>query len=83
MIATRLKNGFGTCSNDDSHPEHLLPALLPNGRQVTLVEEPLQGHTMQIVTVDLNAKWQEIRQTLLGMLTPIPSNAEEAVTELV
>ena len=42
----------------------------------------IQGHTMRIVTVDLNANWQDIRQRLLGLLTPIPSNAVEVVTDL-
>jgi 5-methylcytosine-specific restriction enzyme subunit McrC len=42
----------------------------------------IQGHTMRIATVDLNAEWQTIRQRLLGLLTPVGSNAVEVVTEL-
>ncbi len=42
----------------------------------------IQGHMMRIVTVDLNAKWQNIRQRLLELSTPVPSSAVEVVTEL-
>lgn len=42
----------------------------------------IQGHTIRIVTVDLNEKWQEIRQRLLGLLTPVESDAVDAVPEL-
>lgn len=31
----------------------------------------IQGHSIQIVTVDLNADWQKIRHQLLGLLTSI------------
>jgi 5-methylcytosine-specific restriction enzyme subunit McrC len=42
----------------------------------------IQGHAMRIVTLDLNATWQEIRQRLLQLLVPSESNAVEVSAEL-
>lgn len=34
----------------------------------------IQGHTIRIVTVDLDVNWQEIRQRLLDLLVPVESS---------
>jgi len=36
----------------------------------------IQGHTIRIETLDLNANWQDIHQRLLGLLTPISSESQ-------
>ena len=61
---------------DDRQIEGVL--LYPTvGRSLSL-RYRIQGYAIRIVTVDLNSEWQEIRQHLLGLVTPADSDAAVA-----
>jgi 5-methylcytosine-specific restriction enzyme subunit McrC len=77
QLFTYLKN---LQIGDDRQLEGIL--LYPTvGRSLDL-RYRIQGHTIRVMTVDLDSDWREIRERLLGLLTPIPSNAVEVVTDL-
>lgn len=48
--------------------------LYPTVGKSLALQYRIQGHTMRIVTIDLNTKWQEIRQRLLELLAPVDLN---------
>ncbi len=47
--------------------------LYPTVSQSLELEYVIQGHRVRVVTLDLNADWQQIRQRLLGILRPGPA----------
>ncbi|MEO2033613.1 MAG: restriction endonuclease, partial [Planctomycetaceae bacterium] len=51
--------------------------LYPTVEKSFSLQYRIQGHTIRIVTVDLNTSWQEIHQRLLGLLTPTPLGSLE------
>lgn len=60
---------------DDARPiEGVL--LYPTVGKSLSLRYRIQGHTLRIMTVDLNADWQEIRKRLLGLLEPVPSKMD-------